>query len=454
MICHDFGKEIMSEELWFGKYQKLRLLGKGASSNVYLAMHTTLHQYRAIKCISKAHISYDQLRQEIYLLIQLKSSFIPVIYDVEEDDMYLYIIEEYVEGESLLSYRKRVKQVPENIIIDLALQICEYIHYMHSMKHPVLYLDLKPSNLLIHNGHLRLVDFGAARFKYDVSGKKNYGTPVFAAPEQYYHSTLNESTDIYGIGMLLYFLMTGSLHITNRDLPSIMKLKGYSKALLRLVSRSIKHNPCERYTSVMSFKRKLLQLKKRLADKKNVANTSKTIALIGSQHRIGVTHLAFLILGTLKMSGKNVLYVECNASTVLDCIVSHTKQYSDTVVVYEGCTLTKAEWKHEEHRTSYDYIIYDYGCISDHSYEQFLMADIQIAVMGWKMWEKVESKHLMKTLNGISTVKYAINMLGARDFYAIARNIKGLHVFRIPYEPNPWSNHNKELSEFVQLLID
>ena len=444
----------MSNELWFGKYQTIRLLGEGASSKVYLAVHETLNQYRAIKCISKSHTSYDQVRQEANLLIQLKSPFIPVVYDVEEDEAHLYIIEEYMEGESLLSYRNQTQQVPESIILELAFQICDFIHYLHSMKYPILYLDLKPSNLMIHEGRLKLVDFGVARYKYDQKASCNYGTRGFAAPEQYHETTLDEASDIYGIGMLLYFLMTGTVHVSNGDLPNVMELQGYSKGLLQLVAKSMKHNPCERYPCVQSLERKLIKLRGHNRQEKSMANASKKIALIGSERRTGVTHLAFFLLQYMRAKGARALYVECNPSNVVQALTTKGGQLSETEVTYRGCKLTRAEWLKEDKNESYEYIIYDYGCLSKSSLEQFLMADVKIAVLGGKAWELGASTRAIAVLQQDKSVKYVVNHLDALGFYRLAKRMKGLNVVRMPLECDPFGNQRKAIREFVQMVIE
>lgn len=453
-LPYDFRKETMSKELWFGKYQRIRLLGEGASSKVYLAVHETLNQYRAIKCISKNHTSYDQVRQEADLLIQLKSPFIPVVYDVEEDDTHLYIIEEFMEGESLLSYRNQTQEVPESIILDLALQICEFIHYLHSMKYPILYLDLKPSNLMIYEGQLKLVDFGVARYKFNQKLGCNYGTRGFAAPEQYHETTLDETSDIYGIGMLLYFLMTGTVRASSGDLPNVMELKGYSKALRQLVAKSMKHNPCERYPCVQSLERKLIKLRGHNRQENSMANTSKKIALIGSEKRTGVTHLAFFLLQYMKANGVRALYVECSPSNVVKALATGEGRLSETIVIYRGCKLTRAEWLREDQNQPYEYIIYDYGFLRKSSLEQFLMADVKIAVLGGKAWELNASTRAIAVLKQDKSVRYVVNHLNALEFYGLAKRMKGLNVVRMPLENDPFGNQRKAIREFVQMIIE
>ena len=87
-------------EVLFGKYEVIRLLGKGSSSTVYLTRHLKLKDYRAIKCISKNQ-QPTQFQAEAKLLKNLNHPGIPIIYDMEEDQDNVYIIEEFIQGESL-----------------------------------------------------------------------------------------------------------------------------------------------------------------------------------------------------------------------------------------------------------------------------------------------------------------------------------------------------------------
>lgn len=440
----------MQEQIWFGKYRIIKLLGQGATSKVFLAVYDTLGQERAIKCISKKNQNYEQVKQEVNLLIHLKSPAIPMIYDVKENEENLYIIEEYMEGESLFTYRNRTQRLSEKEVLELSLQICKLIHYLHSMQIPILYLDFKPSNFIIKEGQLKLVDFGSARQKQMNRLGVNYATKGFAAPEQFRRLDLNEETDIYGIGMLMYYLMTGTDKGSKGLLWEKSSSFGYSKELMQLVARTIRHNPCERYTSVKSLEQKLLKLSRKLP----VANTSRTIALIGSQRGVGVTHLAFFLVSQLKKSGRRVLYVECGITNIVSTLLQMGALQSDGIVVYQGCLFTRAEWVSQIVEMQFDDIIYDYGVMDEERFEAFEQAQIHIAVLGGRVWEWCHAQRLISRIGQDSKVRFIVNHVTALEFHKIVKEWKGVTAFRMPLEVDAFSKTSSILSEFVTAVLE
>ena len=98
MVLNRGGEEIKSAVL-FGKYQIIRILGKGRSGTVYLARHLELEELRAIKEVPKSCACYDQFKKEALLLKRLRHPGIPIVYDLEEEEHFSYLIEEFLEGE-------------------------------------------------------------------------------------------------------------------------------------------------------------------------------------------------------------------------------------------------------------------------------------------------------------------------------------------------------------------
>lgn len=440
----------MKDTIWFDRYRVIRLLGEGATSRVYLCNYEVLNQYRAIKCISKRKADYEQAKEEAQLLLQLKSPAIPMIYDIMENDENLYIIEEYIEGESLLSYRNRSQRLSESIILELSLQICDLFLYLHSMKVPILYLDCKPSNFLIHNQVIRLVDFGSAQRKQEGVFRRSYGTKGFAAPEQYKESILNEVTDIYGIGMLIYFLMTGEHKFDQSRDCYAGEFYSYSRKLQSVVKRAIRHNSCERYESVRAIKEQLIRIKK----KETMASTSKSIALIGANQGVGVTHLAFYLLSQLHQAGNKVIYVECGISNVVELLLLEAKEVAADKICYQGCFLTRAQWFDESQKDQYDYIIYDYGMITKTILQSFYKADIPIAVIGGHTWEIPRTKHMLNMLEKDEKVRYVVNHLSVAMYHKQIRNFQGIRLYRMPLEADAFAKHQSLVKEFVTTLLE
>ena len=197
----------------FGKYQLCRILGTGRLGTVFLAVHLGLSEYRAIKRVPKSFLEYDQFRREALILKELRHPGIPIVYDVEEDENYSYLIEEYLEGESLYDLVKSQGYLPQRLVIHYGIQLTDIMNYLHlAGTTPLLYLDLQPRNLLVCHGSVKLIDFDHAAFTDEANAAADrYGTVGCAAPEQYEkNGKLDERTDLYAIGVILHYLYTGA----------------------------------------------------------------------------------------------------------------------------------------------------------------------------------------------------------------------------------------------------
>lgn len=97
----DKGGELIENTVLFEKYQLIRTLGQGQRGTVYLAYHQELKEYRAIKQVPKSSAGYEQFKREALLLTSLSHPGIPLVYDLEEDCSSSYLIEEYLEGDTL-----------------------------------------------------------------------------------------------------------------------------------------------------------------------------------------------------------------------------------------------------------------------------------------------------------------------------------------------------------------
>ena len=148
------------------------------------------------------------------MLKNLDHPGIPLVYDLEEDADYFYLIEEYLEGCSLYALIKDQGTLQEDLAVRYGLQICSLVEYLHhSCNQPILHLDLQPNNLIIWNDTVRLIDFDHAADRISANAARvRYGTEGCEAPEQYTSDhPLDERTDIYAIGAVLRFMVKGTL---------------------------------------------------------------------------------------------------------------------------------------------------------------------------------------------------------------------------------------------------
>ena len=243
-------KEQMEDKLLFGKYRIIKLLANGSGGEVFLAEHEKLGERRVIKQLRKNRPFYSERKQEAYTLRMLHHEAIPRIFDIEEDETACYIIEEDMGGETLKDFLTRQKCLPTSFISHYSIQLCEIIEYLH--RNGILYLDVKPENIMICGDRISLIDFGGAIRKKDSSGVV-FGTYGYAAPEQY-DGAAEERSDVFGIGCVIGVMLgEGS--------------KG-RKELFGVYERCVQLLPEKRFSSVSALKEELQRLSGRTKKKK------------------------------------------------------------------------------------------------------------------------------------------------------------------------------------------
>lgn len=206
-----------------GKYEILRKIDSGGMSTVYLAIDSVLRKMWAVKEVEKKtetakdRANIKSIRAEIEIMRRLDHPYLPRITDVVEDKNSILIIMDYIEGRTLNKVLKEEGPQDQYKVIEWAKQICEVFVYLHSLNPPVIYRDMKPSNLMLKpNGAISVFDFGIAR-EYKEGKTEDttlLGTEGFAAPEQYkkyreeFKCQTDGRTDIYTLGATMYLLLT------------------------------------------------------------------------------------------------------------------------------------------------------------------------------------------------------------------------------------------------------
>ncbi len=201
-----------------GRYKISRLLGGGGMGMVYLATDQRLaNRPCAIKEMVDHFIDQAQrieaneyFAREADTLAQLKHQAIPAITDRFELANRHYLVMEYVEGRNLEEeLAVRGEPLPEGLVIDIARQLCDVLSYLHGLVPPIIYRDMKPSNVMLNsNGRVVLVDFGIARLFKAARKGTMIGTLGFAPPEQY-QGLVDPRSDIYSLGATLHYVLTG-----------------------------------------------------------------------------------------------------------------------------------------------------------------------------------------------------------------------------------------------------
>jgi len=432
------------------------LLGCGGTSSVYLAEHIRLNSYRAIKFISRKHPLYDLQRKEAFILKNLKHSCIPIIYDIEEDEEGSYIIEQYIEGVTLSEFISKNGPLRESMAIDAGLQLCDLIIYLKSIERPVIYLDLKPENIILSGGTLKLIDFGSAFFLDENTDDQMYtATRGYAAPEIYRKGRIDERCEVYGIGMLLYYMITGAEigrgehHIGNIDHVGFC-----SKRLKNIINKCLKYNPSQRYSTVETVYKNLSALRKNQIQ--TLSEMPVRIAIAGSQSRIGVTHFAFRMCNYFKSINYKCLYVERNKSGCISAIKSRYYDNPSDMGIYMLAGIAMQAYTPNLPGIPKDYqaIIMDYGCLENDNIGEFLAADIKIVLLGAKDWELDSSERVLALTAEYKDIIYLFNYMDGRQFMSALKSMNKTACYRIPYEPDPFAKvtHKNGLDLFREIL--
>lgn len=237
------------------KYYVLEQLGKGGTSKVYKVKDVETGDVLALK----RYITSDPANQknllasiqnELNVLKYVSHPVLPKIYDIIKEDNYFFLVMEYVEGIDLKEYITINGRLKKKQIVSIMEQVCSGLYYLHSLEKPIIYRDLKPSNIiLMSDGKVKLIDFGIAkRYNRELDADiMAYGSKGFAAPEQFGDKNgrgifnTDIRSDIYGIGTTMYYLKTGSCYNHNN---TSRRVWGKFK---KIIIKCTKINPDFRY---------------------------------------------------------------------------------------------------------------------------------------------------------------------------------------------------------------
>ncbi|CAG7628381.1 Serine/threonine-protein kinase PknD [Paenibacillus solanacearum] len=248
------------------RYRIVSVIGSGGMSRVLLAEDMKLEGKRwAVKEMyaggarterdgADAALRRSMLLAEAEMMSRLSHPNLPDIVDVfpVNREGYLYLVMDYIEGETLLErFERQGRRMAAEQVAEVAQQLCELLDYLHTLRpEPIVHRDLKPSNLMLDaGGRVRLIDFGTAR-RYKAGRDADtvaLGTVGFAAPEQYDGRQSDPRTDLYGLGALMYYLLTGGAYYAAGQLSR--EAAALPEGLAPLVLRLLRASPEERYAS-------------------------------------------------------------------------------------------------------------------------------------------------------------------------------------------------------------
>src|SRR5437764_1693906 len=281
--------------LFDGRYRIVRKLGTGGMANVYLAEDEVLGRRVAIKILNDRHAGDDQFverfRREAKNAASLSQQNIVSIYDRGEAEGTYYIAMEYLDGRSLKELILARGPAPMSVAVDYARQILSALRFAH--RNGIVHRDIKPHNVLVDpEGHVKVTDFGIARAGASQMTEEGsiIGTAQYLSPEQARGTQVDQRSDLYSLGIVLYEMLTGEVPFTG-DSPVEIAMKHLSatppplrakrpdipSSLEMVVLRALAKDPAARYQTADEMDADLERVARGLAVSRETEEAATTV---------------------------------------------------------------------------------------------------------------------------------------------------------------------------------
>jgi eukaryotic-like serine/threonine-protein kinase len=266
----------MGGDVVAGRYMVEEPVGSGGMSTVYRAHDRLLERTVALKLLDERHVgdrdSVARFRREAESAAALSHPNVVTVLDRGEDGGRPFIVYEYVAGENLKQHLLREGPLAAEDVVELGVQIAGALAYAHA--EGLVHRDVKPQNVLLNGDVVKVTDFGIARSLVVTRGITQTGTVMgtseYISPEQARGEQVDERTDVYSLGIVLYELLAGeppfrgenfvtvALKHLNESPPSIADRRGDVPLRLRLaLDRALAKDPDDRFASMADFRAEL-----------------------------------------------------------------------------------------------------------------------------------------------------------------------------------------------------
>jgi len=257
-----------------GRYEIMAKLGQGSMGVVYLGRDPYINRKVSIKISRPAGDvvgeKVDKYREQFFVEAQsagrLMHPNIVAIYDAGMYKDFCYITMEHIDGPTLEKFCHKDNLLPISKVVEILFSVCNALDYAH--KRGVIHRDIKPSNIMLNKaGDVRITDFGIAQIKTQQTASQGViGSPSYMSPEQVNEEPVEDKSDIFSLGCVLYELLTGEKAFPGENYYSIMykithedpvPLSEYRpdvpEILSRILMKSLEKDPARRYQTCMDF---------------------------------------------------------------------------------------------------------------------------------------------------------------------------------------------------------
>ncbi|MEQ8168555.1 MAG: protein kinase [Candidatus Eremiobacterota bacterium] len=264
-------------QILLNRYKILNLIKRGAMGVIYMAEDLHLERTCAVKELlidfsntsgEDINRAIENFKREARMLAELHHTNLPKVYDYFVSEDKYFLVMDYIKGDDLLSLiNRRAGGFPEDVVVTWLFQLCSVLDYLHTHDPPIIYRDVKPSNIMLRekDRNLILIDFGIAVISsgnLPLKKRNSPGTLGYVSPEQC-DGKASPAGDIYSLGATAYHLLTGHVPPVFTEITIKEKREDISDGLEKIISKCLKKNAGERYETIKDLLGELKKLQKK-----------------------------------------------------------------------------------------------------------------------------------------------------------------------------------------------
>ena len=384
-----------------------------------------MNHERVIKRVSKQGTNSESdssSMKEAEILLNLRHPNIPILYDLEEDEEYFYIVEEYIVGESMADYLYLHQSISHKELTKIAIEIYDVLEFLHNLNNPICYQDMKLEHIYLSNGRIVLIDYGIASYLRD-NEKSKYGTLSYVSSEQL-EGKCKLSNDIYNTKVALKRIYDSSKEKRNLAIERRLNLKDFNSAQE------------EKRLWISIYERKN-NVKKHLDVK---------IGVVGNDVGIGVSHIAIALCSYLNSKGVVSYYIDCCEKKVIENIIARYRGFfeRDNIIYHDSFKGVKVSGEAvlEEIPPQGLYIM-DFGT----DVQAARTCDVILYVVSSRPYKSNEIDDIAKEYRTFVIINPALMLTGVEVAKIVQKK-----VYAFPIDEDPFSITKKKEKLFNRIL--